>query len=76
MPDYSYYCQHCAEGFEVKKPMSEASRIEECRRCGQVAERRYAPLSSSFGWRLTPESHDSLLRQTRQGGKDKIERAI
>lgn len=58
MPFYLYFCQRCNQTFEARKPMSDSSKDEDCPTCGQKAERRYAPVPASFGWRLSDESNE------------------
>ena len=66
---YPYYCSHCDITFDVKKPMSECSRKEQCE-CGREAERRYTPIPFSFGWRLTDATRE------RFGPRDEFERDL
>lgn len=53
MSVYNYVCPECDLSFDVKKPMSEASRAEYCPECGKRAERKYTPAPFSFGWKLS-----------------------
>lgn len=66
---YPYYCSHCNITFDVKKPMSDASRLERCE-CGREGRRVYSGLPFLFGWRLSESSNH------RFGPRDEYERNI
>jgi len=55
---YLYYCPVCNHSFEIRKPMAKVGKSEECPKCGIKAVRKYTPISSTFGWRLSDESHE------------------
>lgn len=56
MPIYVYYCEHCNSKFEIISPMP-GYQAHRCPLCGKGAERRIAPVNSTFGFRLSDESH-------------------
>jgi len=65
MPIYQYRCEDCGD-FEVLSPMP-GNKEEPCPKCGGEAKRILAPFHSTFGWRLSDESHlkghkDELVR--------------
>jgi len=55
---YLYYCAYCDHSFEIRKPMAEAGKDEECPKCGVKAMRKYTPVIATFGWRLTDACHE------------------
>ena len=40
MPTYSYECKKCKHAYDVFKPISEATSIEHCPCCEEVASKR------------------------------------
>jgi len=75
MPLYEYACPACLLRFEMIKAIDERDEVV-CPNCKGKVEKRVSVVNNSFGWRLTEASHDHVLRQNLQGGKDKIERNI
>lgn len=75
MPLYQYECLSGCGRFEASRKYEEADKVK-CPGCKGEVKRVFSPFSFSFGWRLTPDSHDAVKRETRQGGRDKIERNV
>lgn len=66
MPLYEYQCDDCGADLEKLAPMP-GEEVITCPYCGGKASRRLSPFNSTFGWRLSDESHlpghkDELVR--------------
>ncbi len=74
MPLYLYRCR-CGNEFEAIKPIALRDEAH-CPKCDRLAQKKLSPCNSTFGFRLTADSHDPVRREMVQGGKDKIERNV
>ena len=68
MPIYEYQCPWCGQEYELLRALCNRDSVV-CE-CGTKMTRKLSVVNSTFGWRLTAESHNV------KGHKDELERDI
>ena len=69
MPIYEYYCDGCAQYFEVMRPVSQSGEPANCETCGKPGERQLSVFAFKSNTFTAPKFKASLEKPMRARDK-------
>jgi len=69
MPIYEYLCPRCEAGFELIRPISQASEPAPCPRCGTKSDKLPSVFASKVDHYIKVPGKEALRKHTKKGKK-------